>query len=50
MIVYLSPKAVFVDCVARGYCLVCKAPDWKVTMYSPKSKLHLAMNALLLKL
>lgn len=38
MIVYLSPKAVFVDCVARGYCVVCKAPDWKVTMYSPKSK------------
>jgi hypothetical protein len=38
MIVYVSPKAVFVDCVARGYCVVCKAPDWKVTMYSPKSK------------
>ncbi len=38
MIVYVSPKAVFVDCVARGYCVICKAPDWKVTMYSPKSK------------
>jgi hypothetical protein len=38
MIVYLTPKAVYVDCVARGYFVVCKAPDWKVTMYSPKSK------------
>lgn len=38
MIVYVSPKAVFVDCIARGYCVVCKAPDWNVTMYSPKSK------------
>ncbi|CAN5558520.1 hypothetical protein BH11CYA1_BH11CYA1_08880 [soil metagenome] len=38
MIVYLSPKAVFIDSLARGYCVVCKAPDWKVTMYSPKSK------------
>lgn len=38
MIVYVSPKAVFIDALARGFCIVCKAPDWKVTMYSPKSK------------
>lgn len=38
MSVYASKTAVFAESSARGYCIVCQAPDWKIVTYSPKSK------------
>ena len=38
MNVYVSKDAIFIDCIGRGYFIVCKAPDWKMVMYSPQTK------------
>jgi hypothetical protein len=38
MNVYISKNAIFIDGARSGYSIVCKAPDWKLVIYSPVSK------------